>query len=161
MNLVHGFLVSNTSHIFHDMRREHLDVLMTLSSEARYEEGSYIIRAGDDATRFYLLYVGDVVIEFPGFDRPQSEVQTLTTGDVLGLSWILEPYEYLFSARAVDDVLVLGFDAKATRELMQKDFEFGFELLMRFTRSMAARLEATRVQMVAMAMDIHTSGQSK
>jgi CRP/FNR family cyclic AMP-dependent transcriptional regulator len=100
------------------------------------------------------------VIELPGFERPHSEVQTLTTGDVLGLSWILEPYEYLFSARTADDVLALGFDAEATRALMKKDFEFGFELLMRFTRSTAARLEAARVQMVAMGMDINTTGQS-
>jgi hypothetical protein len=55
MNLVQGFLLSNTSHIFHDMSREHLDILMTLSSEARYEKGSYVFRAGDDATRFYVL----------------------------------------------------------------------------------------------------------
>ena len=75
-------------------------------------------------------------------------IQTLDAGGLLGWSWLVSPCRWHFSARAVTAVSAYCFDAKAVRERMEKDHDFGYEILGCFARLMARRLESALPQIV-------------
>ena len=85
-------------------------------------------------------------------------MQELTTGELLGISWIMEPYEYRFDAVATEPCRVLAFDADALRDRIRDDYRFGYEVIVRLTRAIAKRLEATRLQMREMARESGSKG---
>lgn len=153
MNPMRDFFYANPSHIFHGMDKSQLDALMACATEREYSAGGYIFRAGDPASHFYLIYIGEVAVRIPGYQRGDSTVQLLTTGNVLGISWMMEPFAYCFDAVAIEPTRALAFDAAALRLNFTSDYRFGYELLLRFTTTIARRLEAARLQMREMARE--------
>jgi len=153
MNPIRGFFTSNPSHIFHGLDQAHQDRMLSCATEREFAAGEYVFRAGDRATHFYLIYIGEIAIRIPGYERGDSSVQSLSTGQVLGISWMMEPFEYRFDAVAVEPSRVLAFDAAALRAQFTDDYRFGYELLLRFTTAIARRLEAARLQMREMARE--------
>lgn len=153
MNPMRDFFYANPSHIFHGMDKSQLDLMLSCSSEREFAAGEQIFRCGDAATHFFLIYVGEIAVRIPGYRRGDSTVQVLTTGNVLGISWMMEPYEYCFDAVATEPTRVLAFDAAAMRALFVQDYRFGYEVLLRFTTTIARRLEASRLQMCEMARE--------
>lgn len=153
MNPLRDFFYSNPSHIFHGMDKAHLDHLMACATEREFARDEVIFRCGDPAAFFYLIYIGEVAIRIPGYERGDSNVQVLSTGNVLGVSWLMEPYEYRFDAVAVEPTRTLAFDAAALRKQFTADYHFGYDMLLRFTSTIARRLEAARLQMREMARE--------
>ncbi|MCE9616712.1 MAG: cyclic nucleotide-binding domain-containing protein [Lentisphaerae bacterium] len=153
MNPLRDFFYSNPSHIFHGMAKEHLDLLLACASEVEFAPGTTIFKTGDSASRFYLIYLGEVAVRVPGYQRGDATVESLTTGQVLGISWLMEPYVYKFDAVAEEPTRALAFDAAAVRTQCQSNPRFGFDLLLRFTNTIASRLEAARLQMQEMARE--------
>ncbi len=153
MNPIRDFFYTNPSHIFYGMDVPHLDLLMASATERECERGTHVFHAGDRATHFFLIYIGEMAIRVPGYTRGDSTVQSLSTGNVLGISWLMEPYQYRFDAVAVEPSRLLAFDAAAVRAAFKTDYRFGYELLLRFTDTIARRLEAARLQMREMARE--------
>jgi CRP-like cAMP-binding protein len=65
---------------------------------------------------------------------------------VLGWSWLLPPYEYHHSARALEVTEVVALDGKALRERCEADHDLGYELMKRFALVIVQRLAATRAR---------------
>ncbi|MDA0989925.1 MAG: cyclic nucleotide-binding domain-containing protein [Verrucomicrobia bacterium] len=153
MKPIESFFMSNPSHLFHGMQQDHLKRLLGCATERTYERGDYIFQAGSEATRFYLIYTGEVAIQVTGYTRGDATIQDVSTGELLGISWIMEPYEYRFDAIVTEACRVLEFDAEALRDRIEDDYHFGYEVIVRFTQAIAKRLEATRLQMREMARE--------
>jgi CRP/FNR family cyclic AMP-dependent transcriptional regulator len=84
----------------------------------------------------------------PALVGPLLELQVLGDNQMLGWSWLIPPYRWNFSARAVEDTELLEFDGQAILARCEKDPKFGYELLKRFTTLMSERLNAARLKMM-------------
>jgi CRP-like cAMP-binding protein len=125
--------------------------LMMLAAGVRpfsADVGHVLARSGEPAHDFFLIQDGHVTLGIPTSDRGVVTVQTLGRGDVVGWSWLVPPHRWKFDCRAADSVQGLAFNAEWLRDKCEQDHEFGYQLLKQLTMVMAARLEATRRQLV-------------
>jgi CRP/FNR family transcriptional regulator, cyclic AMP receptor protein len=102
---------------------------------------------GDQADQFWLVTSGHVVLDLhpPG---GRLVVETLDKGDLLGLSWLVPPYEWQFGATAVQDTIAFELDAATVRASCDADPGLGFELLRRVMSAASSRLQAARIRML-------------
>jgi CRP-like cAMP-binding protein len=134
--------------VFEGMRPQDLELIAGCGSTARFDSGAYIFREGDGADVFYALRKGTVALElFVPPHRPVT-IETLHEGELLGWSWLFSPYKWTFSARAVEPVGAIAFDAACLRGKCQSNHELGYELMTRFAGVMMRRLQATRVRLL-------------
>ena len=63
------------------------------------------------------------------------------------MSWLFEPYRWMFDARAVAGHERDRVDATACAQ-MRADHELGYQLMRRFAAIAVARLQATRLQLL-------------
>jgi CRP-like cAMP-binding protein len=110
--------------------------------------GEYLFRQGEDADHFYIIRYGVVAVEVHQPARGPIVIDTLETGETLGFSWLVEPYRYLFDARAVESTSAVSLDGVCLRAKCEADPRLGHELLKRVTRTMYERLHASRVRML-------------
>lgn len=133
---------------FKGMKQEHLDLLSGHMSQESFRSNSYIFKEKDEAADFYLVLKGKVSIEMTSPEGKLFSIQTLKAGDILGWSWMIPPYQWRFSARAVEPTDLLIIDGKFVREKTKKDHDLGYEILGRLAGVFAQRLEATRRQLM-------------
>lgn len=131
---------------FKNLQSEYLDFIVGCASNVRFKPDEIIHKEGEPADKFYLIRSGMVAIYI---EQPQSiTIQTIHEGDILGWSWLIPPYRYRFSARAVEDTRAIALDGKCLREKCEKNHDLGYELLIRIVNVLTQRLEATRVQLL-------------
>ena len=125
--------------------------LMMLASGVRpltLRLGELLAHEGQPAKALYLIQTGHVAIETYRPAGGAVRVQTVGPGEVVGWSWIVEPYRWQFDARAMDAVTALALDAEWLRERCASDHELGYCLLKELVAVIAARLSATRLQLL-------------
>lgn len=76
-------------------------------------------------------------------------IETISSGDLLGWSWMFPPYTWQFTARAVEPTPAIFFYGTILREYCEKDHSLGYELLKRMSAVMVKRLQAARKKMLA------------
>jgi len=127
----------------------HIETLARCACRLHFEQGKVIFRQGETANRFYLIEKGMVQltasIGAPGCEIVAGEIGS---GGVLGWSWLLPPYECLFTARALSETNALFFYGTMLREYSEADPSLGFELLKRMASGLVKRLEAARERLV-------------
>lgn len=127
------------------------DRLEPLAVERSYAFGDTLVREGDIADRFVLIYEGKVALEIVLPDRPSVTIQTLGGGDVLGWSWLVPPPEWWLDARAVKRTRTLELPAGPLRAALDAHPDDGYAFLLRLLPVVAQRLDHTRLQL----MDLH------
>ena len=83
---------------------EHLATLTECAMPTGFAADEIIFREGEMANRFYLILEGCVVLETRTPDGLSVKADAITTGDVLGWSWLFPPYAWNFTARASSSV---------------------------------------------------------
>ena len=126
----------------------HLAVLSRLCWVAPVRQGHLFFTEGDTAHRFWLICSGHVALDLHAPGGRELIVETLGQGDLLGLSWLVPPYQWQFSAAAVHDTTTFEFNADAVRAACESDAGLGYELLQRVMAAASSRLQATRVRML-------------
>jgi CRP-like cAMP-binding protein len=134
-----------------DLSARHVETLVGCASNRRFAAGEYLAREGEAADHLFLLREGQVSLEIRVPQEGGLRVETVHEGDTLGWSAFLEPFRWGLDARAVTPVRAIALDATCLRRKLEEDHEFGFQLLRRIAGRMAARLRATRMQL----MDIY------
>ena len=134
------------------------EVLRPLADMARrvsLTEGTTIFRENTPAAGLYLLLEGwvDIVQDGDGRGERMELVTTLTQGDIFGWSAIVEPYVYTASAIATTPAGALEFPAADLLALLQADAGLCYTVMNRTCRVLAARLRATRKQLVSLFVD--------
>jgi len=135
-----------------DLAEEHMALILGCATNAHFPEGSVLISEGNIADKFYLLRSGRVTLEMDMPPRGSLRIQTVGPGEVLGWSWLISPYRWHFTGRAVADVRAIALDGECLRGKCQLNHDFGYEILDRFVRVMEDRLQATRLQMLDLAL---------
>ena len=132
------------------MNRPQLALLTDCAMATNFKKKQTIFREGEMANRFYLVGTGKVVLESSeGLGNPVI-IDTISSGDLLGWSWMFPPYTWQFTARTLEPTTAIFFYGTILREYCEKDHSLGYELLKRMSAVMVKRLQAARRNMLAL-----------
>ncbi|ACL72221.1 cyclic nucleotide-binding protein [Thioalkalivibrio sulfidiphilus HL-EbGr7] len=139
---------------FEGLREADMRLLAAGASLRTFRADETLFREHEEAAAFYLIRSGRVALEsrLPG--RRAEVFMTLGQGEVLGWSWLMPPYRWHYSARALEETHAVHFDAPALHACMDRDPVLGYALYQRFAALIVQRLQAARLQ----AMDIYGGG---
>jgi len=118
--------------------------LAALASSKSFEAHQVLFYEGQAANEFYLILKGKVGIETALLRCESIVIQTLGPGEVLGWSWLLPPYQWHYSARALEPTEMIALDGKTLRTKCEEDHDLGYEMMKRFALVIVQRLAATR-----------------
>lgn len=135
----------------------YLALLAGCATNVRFRERSFLFREGGPADRCFLIRDGKVALEIAAPGRGPIIVQTLAAGDVAGFSWLLEPHQWHFDARALEPVRAVSMDGVCLRGKCADDPRLGFDLMQRFARLATRRLQATRLQLLDVYGNAHAA----
>ena len=123
----------------------HVDKLAALATSVRFERDHVLFHEGDECHDFYMIISGMIALEV---EEPGStlRVQTLSAGDELGWSALLMASGKYFQARALERTEALAFNGPSLLAECKRDPAFGFAFMYRLLGVVAARLQATRLQ---------------
>lgn len=134
--------------VTHDLGDWVLDFIAGCAHNTVFEVDEKIFRHGDPATHFYLLRHGSVALEMSVPGRGLISFQTLDHGQMLGASWLVPPYRWLYDARAIVTTRAIAFDARCLREKCETDHHVGYEMMKIFMPIVLQRMQAARLQSV-------------
>ena len=126
----------------------HVAVLARSCRGTAVRAGHRFFEEGGTADRFWLIVSGHVALDVSAPGRSRLIVETLGKGDLLGLSWLVPPYEWQFGAIAVQDTMAFELNALAVRAACEGDPGLGYELLRRVMPAASSRLHAARIRML-------------
>jgi hypothetical protein len=134
-----------TSHPFLEgLSNKQVGTLATLAMPVSYSAGQTIFKEGDIADRFYLINEGTVSLQAHRGGEEEIEIQQLRSGDVLGWSWLFEPYAWQYDAVATAPVSATFFYGTWLRDRCEQDTALGYEIMKRIAAVVIGRLQATR-----------------
>jgi len=134
--------------LFDGLPDSYVELLAQNSTEESFEPRELIFHEGDEADRFYLITEGNVAVEIFAHGRGPVTIQTEGPGEIVGWSWLVEPYRWMFDAQATVPTRAIVFDAKAVRSSFDTHPDLGYELMKRFIPIIVERLQATRLQLL-------------
>jgi len=141
--------------VFAGLSTAGLELLAGCATGADFREDQLLFREGDTAETFFLVGSGRVALELHTVDRGGIVIETIETGQVVGWSWLFEPYRWHFDARAASAVTAIAFDAAGVRAACEHDTALGYELMKRFGQVMIDRLQHTRVRLLDVYGSVH------
>jgi CRP/FNR family transcriptional regulator, cyclic AMP receptor protein len=120
----------------------HLTKLATLCQHIAIPARQRLFEPGATADRFWLIDAGQVAIDTTVPGQGRLIIASLGRGDVLGLAWMMPPYQWRFGAVAMQPTQAYEFDAPAVRAACDEDPSLGYELGRRVSAVLVRRLEA-------------------
>lgn len=132
---------------FDGLPRNHLATVAGCATNAKFNEGQYLGHRGQDASMFYLIRHGRVLLES---DKPGGGVITIDEagpGEIVGWSWLVEPHIWQFDAHVVEFTRATAVNGRCLRNKCSVNRELGYEILSRVSRIVADRLDATRARL--------------
>jgi len=133
---------------FSGLADAHVQLIAGCGSNQHLEAGERLFREGTPAERFYLIREGAVALEVDTPGRGPLVIETMHDGDIVGWSWLFEPYRWQFDARATVGTATVCFDGACLRGKCEQDHELGYQLMRRFAALLIDRLQATRLQLL-------------
>lgn len=133
---------------FQGLAERHLTLLADCATARAAFPGDFLMREGEPADHFYLLCSGRVSIELHAPGNASVIMESLGGGDVLGWSWLLPPYRWLFDARVLHDSELIALDAACVRAACATDCELGYEIHSRLLPVMSNRLGQARIRLL-------------
>jgi CRP/FNR family transcriptional regulator, cyclic AMP receptor protein len=140
--------------LFRDMRSDRLELLSGCGRNVQFDEGETLFREDDPADAFYLLRHGSITLETYVPSRGPITIATLAAGEVVGWSWLFQPYRWHFDARALSPVRAVQFDVVCLREKLDNDPALGYDLMSRFAQVLQQRLRWTRMRLLDVYGDV-------
>jgi CRP/FNR family transcriptional regulator, cyclic AMP receptor protein len=120
----------------------HLAKLATLCQHIAVPARHRLFEEGATADRFWLIDAGQVTIDTTVPGRGRLIIASLGRGDVIGLAWMMPPYQWRFGAVTTQPMQAYEFDARAVRAACDEDPGLGYELGRRVSGVLMRRLEA-------------------
>jgi CRP-like cAMP-binding protein len=133
---------------FEGFDHETIALLAGCAHNVHFRPDELVFQEGQRADAFYLVRHGRVAIEL---HRPAGGPRILDTveeGGVLGFSWLVPPYRWVFDARATEDTRAVSFDATCLRAKCEADPAVGYALMSRVAGLMLDRLLAARLRLL-------------
>lgn len=121
------------------------------AKNVRFEAGEYLFHEGGAADELFLIRHGHVALEVAAPGAGALTIQTLSEGEIVGVSALIPPYRWTSDARARDLVRAIAMDATCLRDKCEADHDLGYAVMKRFVPVLISRLQATRLQ----ALDLY------
>lgn len=128
----------------------HRERLLTLARQVRIPADSTVFDEDEPAERFWILRAGRVALDFHVPGHGLAVVETLGPGELLGWSWLFEPFQWHLGARVREEVSAYEFDATAVRGLIDVDAPFGLAVTTCVAKTIGDRLRACRARLLDM-----------
>jgi CRP-like cAMP-binding protein len=126
----------------------HRERLVGFAHDVSFPDGTRIFEEDGVADRFWLVRSGLVALDVHVPGRSSAVVETLGEGDLLGWSWLFEPYRWHLGARTRSTVHASEFDAERVRAAFAQDPTFGLAVTDCVAQVIARRLKATRTRLL-------------
>ncbi len=140
--------------VFAGLPADTIELIAGCGRNVRFTPDERIMAENDPADRFWVLRSGRVALEVDDPRHGPLVIQTIGTGELLGVSWLLPPYRSTFDARAVEPTKAVVLDAACLRGKCDDDPALGYEMYKRFAGLVRDRLQATRLQL----LDLYGNG---
>jgi CRP/FNR family cyclic AMP-dependent transcriptional regulator len=124
------------------------DLLAGCAVNVHFRAGQHLFRQGEHADTFYVIRHGRVSLEVHSPNGPPVVIDSAHDDDVVGWSWLVPPYTWLFDARATQETSVIAFDGACLRQKCEADPAVGYALLQRVVKVMSHRLHSARVRLL-------------
>jgi CRP/FNR family transcriptional regulator, cyclic AMP receptor protein len=128
------------------MKESYVLKIADMAMEVQFARDQTVFREGDLSGLFYLVLSGKLAVEVSAPGRI-VRIQTVGTGDEFGWSALLGA-EKQFQVRALEPVRALALDGERLRQACAQDPAFGYQVMTRALRLVAARLQAARLQLL-------------
>jgi CRP/FNR family transcriptional regulator, cyclic AMP receptor protein len=131
---------------------EQLKAIAMIAEEKVFPKDTILLKENTTAIKLILLMEGDVDLIYSGGGEgaiSNALVGTISPGEMLGVSSIIEPYVYISSARATTKVKVIEIDAVGVRALMEVDPQLGHTMMGNVASAVLERLKYTQVELAA------------
>lgn len=113
-----------------------------------FRPGEHLFHEGEPADTFYVIRHGRVSLEVHAPAGPPVVVDSAHDDDVVGWSWLVPPYRWLFDARATEETSAIAFDGACLRGKCEADPAVGYALLQRVVTVMSTRLHSARIRLL-------------
>jgi CRP-like cAMP-binding protein len=113
-----------------------------------FSEGQSLFLEGGPAEFFYLINAGQILLKVYVPGRDSMSIQAVGPGEALGWSWLFPPFQWHFSAMAVEPAETIAFPAKTLRDIAQTNHKFCYELVLRLAAVVTHRLEDVRQRLI-------------
>jgi CRP/FNR family cyclic AMP-dependent transcriptional regulator len=123
---------------------DQIAVLAGLARHVTVPVRQRLFEEGSTADKFWLIDAGRVALDAMVPGRGRVTIETLSRGDVIGLSWLQPPYQWRFGAVTTAPMQAFELDGRAVRAACDADPALGYELTRRFIGVVVHRLQATR-----------------
>lgn len=140
---------------FSFMSSDELRDVAMITDEVNYSTGDILFNLDEKADVCFMLMEGAVDLHYVVVDehepdlRKEFVVGTINPGEVLGISAVVEPYQFTATAIAINDSRLLRTDATALRGLCEQNANLNLGLQTMVAKATLERLHATRVQLAA------------
>jgi CRP/FNR family cyclic AMP-dependent transcriptional regulator len=113
---------------FRDLVEDQRKAVAELADEECFSPEYTLFKEGKPASKLYLLDSGRVEILYNIGEGGPARVDTMSEGDILGCSSLIEPYIYTSTARCLTEIETMVLDAAELRKLMLEDCSLGFSI---------------------------------
>jgi CRP-like cAMP-binding protein len=137
---------------FSSLNNEQLKAVALIAVEKTYPKDTIILKENTPAVKLWVLVEGDIDLIFSGGGEGaivNALVGSIAPGEALGVSSLIEPYQYISSARAVAPCKVIEIDGLALRALLEVDQKLGLALMRNIAAAVLERLKYTQVELAA------------
>jgi CRP-like cAMP-binding protein len=140
---------------FGTLEDAHLKEFAMISDLIFIEAGKILFKDGERGDHFYFLISGGVDLYYAAGKMNAPEYQKgipvgeISPGEPVGISALIERYQFSTTALTSTPSQVIQTDAVALRKLMEQDPELKYRLTEQAARVAIERLLATRTQLAA------------
>jgi CRP/FNR family transcriptional regulator, cyclic AMP receptor protein len=134
--------------LFKGLKPEHIQQIAAGATVVQYDAGEFLGRAGDTADSFWVVRQGRVALETHSVGRAPLTLQTVSTDDVIGWSWLIPPNVLRFDIHALTATRALKIDGRRVREACAHDHELAHVLIERIAQVLVRRMEALSMQLM-------------
>ena len=133
--------------IFSDLGNDMFALVAGCARNEHFGVDEYLFRTGESADRFFLVRRGLVALELLRTVGATLIVDTVSSGGIVGLSWLVPPFRWNLDARAVEETSAVSIDASCLRRKCDDEPRIGYVLLQRVSSTLYQRMQAARMWM--------------
>jgi CRP/FNR family transcriptional regulator, cyclic AMP receptor protein len=133
----------------------HVARLAGAATLVTFEPGHRLFEEGGQASSLWLIRSGHVALDLHVVGPGRLIVETIGSGEVIGLSWQAAPFRWQFGAEAIQPTTAFELDTGVLTEFCDADPELGYLLVRRLMMVAVHRLHATRIRMLDLYASSH------
>ncbi len=131
-----------------DLPEAAIGQLAALGRTRHFDPDDRLFTMDEPAETFHVVRSGLVAVEVEGPSGGPATIETVGPGDVVGVSWLLPPHRWVFSARAIETTETVAFDAALVLDRCGRDPTLGYQVHRWFAGVIHRRLMAARLRVL-------------